>query len=47
MEVDTPATERIEARKDDLRTGPRVVRSLLAIRMEDTERPHRRENHLR
>jgi hypothetical protein len=43
MEVDTPATERIEARKDDLRTGPRGVRILSTIRMEDIERPHRKE----
>jgi hypothetical protein len=42
MEVDTPATERIEARKDDLRTGLRSVRSLPTIRMEDIERPHRK-----
>jgi hypothetical protein len=47
MEVDTPATERIEARKDDLRTGPRGVWSLPTIRMEDIERPHRKENYLR
>jgi hypothetical protein len=47
IEVDTPATEKIEARKDDLRTGPKGVRSLPTIRMEDTERPHRKENHLR
>jgi hypothetical protein len=47
MEVDTPATERIEGRKDDLRTGPRGVRSLPTIRMEDIERPHRKEKYLR
>jgi hypothetical protein len=47
MEVDTPATERIEARKDDLRTGFRGVRSLPTIRMEDIERPHRKEKYLR
>jgi hypothetical protein len=47
MEVDTPATERIEARKNGCRTGLRVVRSLPTIRMEDIERPHRKENHLR
>jgi hypothetical protein len=47
MEVDTPATERIEARKDDLRTGPRGVRSLPTIGMEDIERPHRKEKYLR
>jgi hypothetical protein len=43
--VDAPATERIEGRKDDLRTGPRGVRSLPTIRMEDIEdieRPHRK-----
>jgi hypothetical protein len=47
MEVERPARERIEARKDDLRTGPRGVRSLLTIRMEDSERPHRKEKYLR
>jgi hypothetical protein len=47
MEVDMPATERIEGRKNDLRTGPRGVRSLPAIRMEDIERPHRKEKYLR
>jgi hypothetical protein len=47
MDVDTPATERIEGRKDDLRTGPKGVRSLPTIRMEDIERPHRNEKHLR
>jgi hypothetical protein len=47
MEVDTAATERIEARKDDLRTALRGVRSLPTIRMEDIERPHRKEKHLR
>jgi hypothetical protein len=44
MEVERPATERIEARKDDRRTGPRGVRSLPTIRMEDIERPHRKKN---
>jgi hypothetical protein len=47
MEVDTPATKRIEARKDDLRTGPRGVRSFPTIRMKDIERPHRKEEYLR
>jgi hypothetical protein len=47
MELDTPATDRIEARKDDLRTGPRGVRSLPTIRMVDIERPHRKEKYLR
>jgi hypothetical protein len=47
MELDTPATERIEARKNGLRTGLRGVRSLPTIRMEGIERPHRKENHLR
>jgi hypothetical protein len=47
MEVDTPATERIEARKDDLRMGPRGIRSLPTIRMEDIERPHIKEKYLR
>jgi hypothetical protein len=47
MEVDTPATKRIEARKDDLRTGPRGIRSLPTIRMEDIERRHRKEKYLR
>jgi hypothetical protein len=43
IEVDTPATERIEARKDGLRTRPRGARSLPTIRMKDIERPHRKE----
>jgi hypothetical protein len=47
MEVDMPATERIEARKNGLRTGLRGVRSLPTIRMEVIERPHRKYNHLR
>jgi hypothetical protein len=47
MEVDRRATERIEARKDDFRTGPRGVRSLPTIRMEDIERPPRKEKYLR
>jgi hypothetical protein len=47
MEVDTPAGERIEVRKDDLRTGPRGVRSLPTISMDDIERPHRKEKYLR
>jgi hypothetical protein len=47
MEKDTPATERIEARKDDLRTRPRGVRNLPTIRMEDIERQHRKEKYLR
>jgi hypothetical protein len=47
MEVERPATERIEARKDDLRTGLRGVPSLPTIRMEDIERPHRKEKDLR
>jgi hypothetical protein len=47
MEVDKPATERIEARKDDLWTGPKGVWSLPTIRMEDIERPHREEKYLR
>jgi hypothetical protein len=47
MEIDTPARERIEGRKDDLRTRPRGVRSLPTIRMEDIERPHRKEIYLR
>jgi hypothetical protein len=47
MEVDMPARERIEGRKDDLRTGPRSVRSLPTIRMEDIERSHRKEKYLR
>jgi hypothetical protein len=46
MEVDTPETERIEVRKDDLRTGLRGVRSLPTIRMVGIERPHRKEKHL-
>jgi hypothetical protein len=47
MEVDTPATERIEAIKDDLRTGLRGVRSIPTIRMEDIERQYRKEKYLR
>jgi hypothetical protein len=47
MEVDTPATERIEARKDNVGTGPKGVRSLPTIRMEDIERAHRKEKYLR
>jgi hypothetical protein len=47
MEVERPATERIEARKDDLRTALRRIRSLPTIRMEDIERPHRKEKYLR
>jgi hypothetical protein len=47
MEVERPATERIEERKNNLRTGPRDVRSLPTIRMEDIERPHRKEKYLR
>jgi hypothetical protein len=47
MEVDTPATERIEARKDHLWTGPRGVWSLPTIIMEDIERLHRKEKYLR
>jgi hypothetical protein len=47
IEVDTPARERIEVRKDDIRTRPRDVRSLPTIRMEDIERPHRKEKYLR
>jgi hypothetical protein len=47
MEVDRPATARIEARKDDLRTGPRGVRSLPTIRMQDIKKPHRKEKYLR
>jgi hypothetical protein len=47
MEMDTPATERIEARKDVIRMGPRGVRSPPTIRMEDIERPHRKGKYLR
>jgi hypothetical protein len=47
MEVDMLARKRIEARKDDLRTGPRGVRSLPTIRMKDIERSHRKEKYLR
>jgi hypothetical protein len=47
MAMDTPATERIEARKDGLRTGLSGVRSLRTIRMEDIERPYRKEKYLR
>jgi hypothetical protein len=47
MEVERPATERIDERKNDLRTGPSGVRSLPTIRMEDIERPHRKEKYLR
>jgi hypothetical protein len=47
IEVERPAMERIEGRKDDPRTGPRGVRSLPTIRMENIERPHRKEKYLR
>jgi hypothetical protein len=47
MEVERQATERIEGRKNILRTGPRGVRSLPTIRMEDIEKPHRKEKYLR
>jgi hypothetical protein len=47
MEAERPATERIEARKGNLRTGPRGIRSLPTIRMEDIERPHRKEKYLK
>jgi hypothetical protein len=47
MEIDIPARKRIEVRKDDLRTRPRGVRSLPTIRMDDIERPHRKEKYLR
>jgi hypothetical protein len=47
MAMDTRATERIEARKDGVRTGLRGVRSLPTIRMDDIERPHRKEKYLR
>jgi hypothetical protein len=47
MEVERPATERIEGRKNNHRTGPRGVRSLPTIRMEDIERPDRKEKYLR
>jgi hypothetical protein len=47
IEVNTPATERIEARKDNLRTGPGGVRGLPTIRMEDIKRPHRKKIYLR
>jgi hypothetical protein len=47
IEVDTPATERIGTRKDDLRTALRGVRSLPTIKIEDIERPHRNKKYLR
>jgi hypothetical protein len=47
MEVEKLAMERIEMRTEDLRTGPRGVRSPLTIRMEEIERPHRKEKYLR
>jgi hypothetical protein len=47
MEVDTPATERIEGRKDDFRTGPRGIRGLPKTIMEDIVRSHRKEKYLR
>jgi hypothetical protein len=47
MEVERPATKRIERRRDDLRTRPRDVRGLPTMRMEDIERPHRKEQYLR
>jgi hypothetical protein len=47
MEVDTLARERIEVRKDDLRTRPSCDRNLPTIRMDDIERSHRKEKYLR
>jgi hypothetical protein len=47
MEVDALATERTEAKKDDVRTGLRGLRSLPTIRMVDIERPQRKEKYLR
>jgi hypothetical protein len=47
IEVERPATERIEGRKNNIWTGPRGVRILPTIRMEDIERPHRKEKYLR
>jgi hypothetical protein len=47
MQVDTPAMERVKARKNDLRTGLRGVRGLPTIRTEDIERQHRKEKYLR
>jgi hypothetical protein len=47
MEKDRPAMKRIEGRTDDLRMGPRGVWSFPTIRMEDIERPHRKEKYMR
>jgi hypothetical protein len=47
IEVEKLAMERVEMRTEDLRTGARGVRSPLAIRTEDVERPHRNEKLLR
>jgi hypothetical protein len=47
IEVEKLAMEKIERRTDGLRTGARGVRSLLTIRMEEIEKPHRKEKHLR
>jgi hypothetical protein len=47
IEVDRPAMERTQMMTEDPCTGPRGVRSLLTIRMEDIERPHRNDNYLR
>jgi hypothetical protein len=47
LEVDVLAMERIEKIADDLRREVRGVRKLLTIRLDDIERPHRKQNCLR
>jgi hypothetical protein len=47
IEADSLVMEGIERRRNDLRTGARAVRKRLMIRLEDIERPDRKQNHLR
>jgi hypothetical protein len=47
MEVDTSATERIETWTEHLGTRATGVGSPPTIRMEDIERPYRKEKYLR
>jgi hypothetical protein len=47
IEVEMLAMERIERRTEDLRMEARDVWKPVTMRMEDIERPHRKQNHLR
>jgi hypothetical protein len=47
IEVEKLATARIEMRTEDFRTGSRGLGSYLTIRMEDIERPYRKQKYLR